>query len=140
MSNIEEGLIQDIKDIFDDFADDNNYQKYDWNTQDNSNLGLGINYTYLDVKELNKNIDKKSLAKKIIKKMLSEKYLSIIININENNDDNSNLDSVISKINKYFAKRVSALGCEVSFTTGKGFTDKMIINTINLKIDYLDCI
>lgn len=149
--NIDTYSLEEVKSIFEEFTEENNYYKYEWSL-DSIPLEEGINYTYFTWVELQNQPDesKNKLASKINNDMLTNKYFQIMVNVNEKlkrdeqvphwreqkNRSYKPYNKVVNDIEKYFIPRVESIGYKVLVTFGSMSSNDIYTHQISLKIDY----
>ena len=142
--------LEEIKMIFNDFAEDHDFYKYEWSLLSHPFEEVGIFYTYFSWIDLQNKFATNKMAQRVYLGMLEKKYFQITINVNEKlkrdevvphwGDQKDRyykpFNKVVGDLEKYFIPRLESIGYKVSMTFGSMSANEIYTHQISLTIDY----
>lgn len=142
--------LEEVKMIFNDFAEDHNFYVYEWSLLSHPFDEVGVFYTYFSWVELQNKFATNKMAQGVYLKMLETKYFQITINVNEKLKRDEVVphwrdrkdryykpfNKVVSDIEKYFIPQLESIGYKVSMTFGSMSSNEIYTHQISLTIDY----
>ena len=149
-TKFDEDALEEVKMIFNDFAEDHDFYVYEWSLLSHPFEEVGIFYTYFSWIELKNKFKTNKMAHRVYLEMLEKKYFQITINVNERlkrndvvphwrdqkNRDYKPFNKVVGDIEKYFIPRVESIGYKVLVTFGSMSSNEIYTHQISLTIDY----
>ena len=149
-TKFDEDALEEVKMIFNDFAEERDFYVYEWSILSHPFEEVGIFYTYFSWIELKNKFRTNKMAHRVYLEMLEKKYFQITINVNEKlktnevvphwreqkNRNYKPFNKVVGDIEKYFIPRVESIGYKVSVTFGSMSSNEIYTHQISLTIDY----
>jgi len=141
--------LEQVKMIFSDFAEDHNFYKYKWSIVSYP-TDADISYTYFTWIDLQYEFPRNKMAEKIYREMLEKKYFQILINVNQNMNNYTQIkdfgdskkrdyqpfNDVISDIEGELIPHLESLGYKIDINYGCFSSLDIYTHQISLKIDY----
>lgn len=142
--------LEEVKMIFNDFAEDHDFYKYEWSLLSHPFEEVGIFYTYFSWIDLQNKFATNKMAQSVYLGMLEKKYFQIAINVNEKLKRDEVVphwrdrkdryykpfNKVVGDLEKYFIPRLESIGYKVSMTFGSMSANEIYTHQISLTIDY----
>lgn len=149
-TKFDEDALEEVKMIFNDFAEERDFYVYEWSLLSHPFEEVGIFYTYFSWIELKNKFKTNKMAHRVYLEMLEKKYFQITINVNEKlktdevvpnwreqkNRNYKPFNKVVGDIEKYFIPRVESIGYKVSVTFGSMSSNEIYTHQISLTIYY----